>query len=200
MPISLRDALNRKIGRRDQLIEDRDRTKKALLELESSLQNIEKAQSIIQTVAKQTQEQLKFHIESIVTMALEAVLPEPYQFQVDFEIRRNKTEADLYFVRDGEKIKPMDAAGGGAVDLASFALRVTLWSLGKTRSTIVLDEPMKFVSRDLQTKAGYMMHELSEKLGLQFIVVSHDPNIIEGADRIFQVQMKDGRSKLTVEN
>ena len=117
---------------------------------------------------------------------------------MDFEIKRSQTEAQCWFVRNGERIRPMDAAGGGAVDIASFALRVTLWSLGKTAPVIVLDEPVKFVSRDLQSRAGLMMRELSERLGLQFIIVSHDPDIIEGAHRTFRAQMKEGRSLLTV--
>lgn len=195
---SYRDRLSRFKGQYEVLDQQLQKTSKAIDALIKLRENVEKAQAVIITVAQQTQEQLKYQIESIVSMALEAVLPEPYKFEMDFDIKRSQTEVSCWFVRDGERIRPLDAAGGGAVDIASFALRVTMWSLGKTRPTIVLDEPVKFVSRDLQSRAGLMMKELSEKLGIQFIVVSHDQSIIEGADRTFEVKLSQGRSSLTV--
>ncbi len=158
--------------------------------------NIEAAQVIIQQVSRETQEQLKFHIESIVSMALEAVFDEPYKFKVLFEIKRNQTEAVCKFERDGELIDPMTATGGGAVDVASFALRVTLWSLGKTRSTIILDEPFRFVSQDLQPRAGALIKELSDKLGIQFIVVTHSQIMVDAADKVLVARLKNGRSKV----
>ena len=117
-----------------------------------------------------------------------------------FVMKRGKTEADLFFVRDGNRVTPLEASGYGMVDIASFALRVAMWSLQRPRSrnVLVLDEPLKFLSRGYQSKASTMLKEISRKLGLQIIMVSHSQELIESADRVFGVSIKDGVSGVSV--
>lgn len=159
----------------------------------------EEAQAIAQRVAKETQEQLKFHIEDIVQMALDTCFPGKYKFVVEFELKRGKTEATLLFMSDGQSIDPMEASGGGAVDVASFGLRIAAWSLSKTSPVIVLDEPFRFLSKDLQPLAGEVLKELSKTLGLQIILVTHATDLIQVADRVFQItQTKKGRASVAV--
>lgn len=162
--------------------------------------NAEQAQLIIQEVAKQTQSQLEYHISDVVSMALSAVFDDPYEFSLKFVERRGKTEADIVFLREGEEVDPLQSAGGGAVDVASFALRIALWSIGKPRSrnTIILDEPFRFLSADLQPKAGEMMKLLSERMGIQFIIVTHNKSLIDSADRVFTVSRPKEKSVVEV--
>lgn len=64
------------------------------------------AREFTQAVAKQTQSTLEYNISSIVTAALEAVFPDPYEFVVEFETRRNKTECMFWFVKNGARMNP----------------------------------------------------------------------------------------------
>ena len=157
---------------------------------------LEQALLFVQDVAKRTQEQLTLHIEDVVNTALDTCFPDEYKFSLVFEIKRNKTEAKLVFFKNGYEIDPMEASGGGVVDVASFALRIAAWSLGKTDNVICLDEPMKFLSRDLQPRAGEILKEISTKLGIQFIMVSHVADIIQSADRVFEISMNKGASMI----
>ena len=161
--------------------------------IENNIKNIEVAQLIIQTVAKKTQENLIYNIENIVTSALEAVLDQPYKFVVQFNIKRNKTECKLLFKRDNKLIDPLNSSGYGAADLASFALRIAAWSLTnpKKRSIFILDEPFKHLSTELHEKASMLIKELSTKLGIQFIIITHVNQISEHSDKVFRVT-KDG--------
>jgi DNA repair exonuclease SbcCD ATPase subunit len=162
-----------------------------------SLHNLEKAQIFLQNVAKETQEQLKFHINDIVNLALSTCFPNEYEFSVDFQIKRGKTEASLSFIKNGNVVDPMEASGGGVVDLASFALRVSAWSISKTRNTIILDEPFRFLSKDLIPYAGEILKKLSKHLKLQIIMVTHIKEIIDTSDKVFEViQNKNGVSKV----
>lgn len=162
-----------------------------LASTEHNMQNAEQALVITQEVARQTQSQIKLHIEDIITMALEYILDDPYAFELDFVVKRNKTECDIYFVRDGKRIKPIDQSGGGAVDIASFASRIALWSLGDTDNVLVFDEPFKFVSREYQLKVGELLKKLSDQLNLQILMVSHNSNFIQQSDNIIEIY-KDG--------
>jgi DNA repair exonuclease SbcCD ATPase subunit len=152
--------------------------------------DIEKAQAFIQGVAKETQEQLRFRIEDIVQLALDAVFPNEYDFRVVFEIKRGKTEARICLLKDDIEIDPLESSGGGISDIVSFALRLAVWSLGHTQKVIVLDEPFKFLSKNLQPRAGEILSRLSKKLKLQIIMVSHNEDMIGISDRIYSVTLK----------
>ena len=158
------------------------------------LENCQKARIIVQEVANKTQEKIEFQISNLVSLALSAVFPDPYEFKVKFVQRRNRTECDLLFVKNNEEVEPLSAAGGGAVDIASFALRVAIWSIKKTRPVFIFDEPGKFLSRDLQNKFSALIKELSYRLQVQFIIVSHIPEIQSCSDRVFSCVNKNGIS------
>lgn len=82
--------------------------------------------------------------------------------------------------------------------MASFALRCAFWSLKKTRHTLVLDEPFKFLSRDLIPKAAEMVQMISKELNLQIIMVSHIPDFIDSADKVFVVSQTMGESSVAL--
>ena len=175
--IDYQAKLHKAIGKKETLTEQQIANADKPKQLQRDSVAIDKAQAFIQIVAQQTQEQLRYHIEDIVQLCLDTCFPDEYQFKIIFEIKRGKTEARLCFVKDGHEINPMDASGGGVVDLAAFALRIAAWSLGKSDNTIVLDEPFRFLSKDLQPRAGEILQELSRKLGIQYIIVTHNPPI-----------------------
>lgn len=193
----------------EQLKGKRDRADKLCLEATEEMRNlkvraedIDRAQIIIQTVAKATQEELEYKISELVSLALEAVFPNPYKLHLDFEMRRGKTEADLAFSRgkSEERIDPLSSTGGGAVDVAAFGLRVASWNLERpqSRAVLMMDEPFRFLSRDLQSKASYILREVSRSLGLQIIIVTHEQTLIESehTDKVFDVSIRQGVSSV----
>lgn len=199
--VELGNQLQRRQGERDTLRRQLATAETRRTELQARQAAIEEAQRILQLVAQKTQEGIVLHISDIVTAALDAVFEETaYGFRVEFVQRRGKTEADLFFERGGERIDPMTASGGGPVDVAAFALRVALWSLLRRSQgiadTIILDEPFRFLSRDLQPKAGQMLKMLSEKMGVQFVFVTHVQDLVDSADRVFQVVKKGKIAKV----
>lgn len=195
---TLRTRLDKLTGERDTLEKQRRNLKRTIRETKQRLIDYELAREIVRQAGLKTQQMLQYHISDICSMAMEAVFPEPYTLDVSFVERRNKSECDLFFSRDGERINPMLASGGGAVDIASFALRVTGWSMEKPRSrnVIILDEPLKNLSKTYQDKGSLLLKELSEKLGIQFIIVTHEQVLTSYADKIFEVTMEKGRSKV----
>jgi len=156
----------------------------------------EEAKQLIQKAAQETQKQLEYHISNVVTLALTTVFDEAYEFRAKFVIRRNTTECDLVLIKGDKEMSPMDAVGGGVIDIISFALRIAYWSMKPNRPVFILDEPFRFLSVDLQEKASDMIKTISEELKLQIIMVSHLPNIIGSADKIFRVTQKKGRSTI----
>jgi DNA repair exonuclease SbcCD ATPase subunit len=185
-------------GKNQLLNKQYEDVQKNLQSLESDKISLENSQAFIQLIAQKTQEQLQFHIEDVVQLALDTCFPGEYEFKIDFTIKGHRTIANLFFLSDGKPVSPIDASGGGVVDVASFALRIAAWSLGNSSRVIILDEPFRFLSRDLQPLAGQILKTISQKLDIQFIMVTHNPDIIDSSDRVFEVEKKNGKSLITM--
>ena len=189
-------------GMKKQVENNLIQNKTTLDNLNNRIKLLEQAQAFLQKVAQDTQSQLKFQIEDIVNLALETCFPNEYEFQLQFNIARGKTDAELVFLsqKTGRPIDPMNASGGGVVDLTAFALRIASYALEQgVDNVIILDEPFRFISRDLQARAGEILKSLSTKLGLQIIFVTHVPEFVDISDKVFEVKKdKDGRSMVKV--
>lgn len=190
--------IEQKKGKRDSKQETYDKQDIEISDLDIELKDSEEAQIITQIVAKETQKNLKYNIENIVTRGLETVFEEePYSFSADFEIKRNKTECVLSFISKGDKIDPMNSSGYGAVDIGAFTLRISLWSLKKNNDPIfIMDEPFRNLDLKKQSLAGKMLKELSDKLGIQFIISTHKIPLTEFGDNIIDIVKKDGISEV----
>lgn len=152
--LQLRNRLEQQRGQRIEIEKTLGLLQNELDEKRRSLRRHEQAREIVREVGMKTQQQLQYHISDITSLALESIFHEPYQLKVEFVQRRNKTECDLLFVRNGSEMDPLTASGGGAVDVAAFALRIASWSMARprTRNTIILDEPFRFLSADNQER------------------------------------------------
>lgn len=194
----LEDIVRKKVATRAILQEQLATT---LTDIENTTKLIhtrEMAQALLQKTAKATQEHLKFSLEDLVQAALDTVFPGVYQFHIEFEMKRGRTEASIFLDKDGERINPMDSSGGGVVDVVSFATRIATWALGNTRSILILDEPFKFLSVNLRPLAGEILKGLSKRLGLQVLMVTHDEEMVGISDRVFIVDQKRRKSIVTV--
>ena len=163
------------------------------------LEDLEAAKTIIQKATQITQQQLSKQISSIVSKALAAVfLDDPYKFKADFVTRRNTTECDLLFEKNGKTKKPLDSCGYGAADIASLALRVVYWKLdGTVRNTLILDEPTRNLDTKKQVLASLMIKKLSQmKGGLQFLIITHKMPLSKSADRVFEVTKENNFTKV----
>ena len=164
----------------------------------------DRALAFIKQVAIQTQNQLEIQLSDMVSTGLNTVFEQSYEFVVKFELRRDKTECDLYFKKHGELIDPLNFSGLGAADVAAFALRCASWSISKRyRNSLILDEPFKHLKGEKENKRVLaLMKLLSKELNIQIICINDEraarEDILQEADRVFEVkQNRKGISKIT---
>lgn len=136
---------------------------------------LKEAKAILLAAAERIQNEVHQRIAHTVTKCLACTFPDPYEFKIEFVQRRGKTEADLYFVRNGMRVSPLKASGGGVVDVASFVLRVAsiMQRRPRPRLLIVADEPFKFVSKEYLPRVRKLLEMLASDLGFQFLIVTH---------------------------
>ena len=180
---SMADRLHVKLRIAEERIEEE---RKGLREARASVRHAEEAQHLLQTVAQQVQETAHRQIAGVVTKALQAAGFD-YTFEIQFQRKRGKTEAKLR-LRQGKLVldDPMNQASGGALDVASFALRIVclLLRTPKPRRLLVLDEPFRFVNGERnQALVAQMVEVLAEEMGVQIVMVTDDSWLEIGAVR-----------------
>lgn len=199
--ISLKKKLIDQQSKRNVYQEQFEEYQKMKIDQEQRYEYAQKARIIISEVAKKTQQLIEIQISTLVSSCLAAVFPSPYEFQLRFVQRRNKTEADLIFIKNGKETDDILFIGGGGVAdvAANIAFPLAIWSIRKTRNVMLLDEPTKFIhSSEYQERASQLIKEVSEKMKLQFIIISDQNSIAKNADRIFNVKLLKGISQVKV--
>jgi len=175
----VRKQIDKKLLEYRRLVSSYKREGENLQREQKRLENAEEARAVIQEVAKQIQQQAHEQISSVVTRGLQSVFDDPYIFKIIFDKKRGRTEARLIFEReeDGLELDPLTASGGGVIDVASFALRISciLLSRPPIRPVLILDEPFKNVSkaRDYLDRIPSLLETLCNDLGIQIIMDTH---------------------------
>lgn len=165
---------------------------------EQNVSNLRDARDLMNTVGVIAQNEVKIIIEELVTQALQSVFGKRYSFVIENVVQRNKPETNFYIDIDGKKFSLREELGGGVIDVVSFSVRIVLWALMSPRSssTIILDEPGKFISKDKLQGFGEMIKQLSDTLGIQFIVVSHEYELANVANVAYNVNQENGVSNV----
>lgn len=155
------------------------------------------AHTLLVGLADSCRDLLRVRVERTVTLALQAVFGRAYRFRFDVDVVRGTVALYPRVSRDGGKNwYGTNALAGGVIDIVGFALRVTLlmWHTPRPRKVFIADEPFRHVSNTHLPAVAGMLATLAEATGIQFIIVSHEPELAESADRVIRVERDDGQS------
>lgn len=188
-------TINKARGTRDEIAKRVAEEKALIRALMDQEITIEKTQTCVETVAQRVQERLRYRVTETVSYALAYVFDDPCEFDVQFSVARGRSEAHLTFLRNGRAIPPIGAEGGGAVDVGSIAMRFAMFGIqtsispGSISPIMVLDEPFKNVNGEEENKRAWrMLRRLSQKIGIQVIVVTQE-GARGAADRVFRMSI-----------
>lgn len=146
-------------------------SRKSLEEAENHLEAANGLKSVVQQVAKETQDKLRLRFESIVQACLDAVFPGSYVFKMEFISRRGQVEVDMWLDKDGTRMDPLDSNGGGVVDVMSIAMRLCCLTLSANSRVLLLDEPFGHLRGEARERLGELLAIISEKLNVQILMV-----------------------------
>lgn len=193
-----RQILTQHTTKYSMLCENQAQQKKNFDKFVTEIEALTDARTVVNNVMIATQISISSFIEEVVSLALKTVFGNEYGFKVQYEIKRGKSEANLFVLKGDEMLNAEDSCGGGILDVCAFALRTALYALAdpKPEPVLVFDEPFRFVSKDLSESCARMVKEVSDLLGVQILMVSHNQDLIESADKAFRVTQVDGVSEV----
>lgn len=147
-------------------------------------------------------------VEGVVSEGLQSIFHDlNLSFEAEVGVRSNKVSVDFY-MRQGAKDatvshrgRPLEAFGGGPSSVASLVLRILTVLRLKRYPVLVLDEALGAVSDEYTDQTGRFLASLSEKMGIDVLLVTHKQAFLEHADvayRCEEVSEADGSRRLSV--
>lgn len=186
------------VGMQSMLSAQKEKTERDVSVLRELSLAIESASTLIQDTAKETQEKIRVHLNSLVTKALQAVYPEDIHFfDLKFVSERGQTSIYPTLIKGENELDPLDNSGGMA-EIIAFALRIALMTIGKKAKILILDEPFTGVSAIRIPLVQDFLQEISKDLGIQVLITSHIPGFTSDNCRLLEIKKEDDVSVVSI--
>ena len=163
-----------RLEERKRLFEERlEEVETRLQELERSIEEEEEVLSLAQETSEYLRRKVSERFSDFVTEALQYVFGPNLSFKAEIKISRGLPAVKFYLNVNGLDVDPLDAQGGGVVDVLSLLLRIVSLEFKCKESPLLLDEPFKHLSSDYVPKAVNFLEQYSKQNGRQIVLVSH---------------------------
>lgn len=196
---ALDTSLAREEGRRDAVIASIAREEQNQKKYADRVDLSTKAIEVLQAASETRRQELKDRVETLVTRGLRAVFNRSdleFYFKIDHRRDVMSVTPALRSMCRGKILETniVEGHGGGVADVISFILRVIVLTLSRPKLAplLILDEPFRHVSLEYLKGCASLMKELSKTAGVQFIIVTHKPELLDAADITYRTTMKDG--------
>lgn len=165
--------------------------------LETMNQCLEKVIIILTQAATTSRDNARAHFEKIITDALQFVSQsKDYEFVIKELTGRAKASYEFYIKSTVNGVeclqKPEDANGGGFVDIISVAAKYAYLEIFNDprimSGTLLYDEPGKMISEQMSVKFAEYIKFLGNHYDRQTIMVTHNDNLSNVADKTFVVR------------
>ncbi len=176
-----------------------------IAELEAQIELHERVSAVLSSIGEERQTTAQARVEDLVTHGLQTVFGSELSFHI-VQTRRGKAVTAEFLVRttlaDGKVIDTdvMSARGGGLAAVVGFLLRLVVLLLSKQRqeTVLILDEPFTHLSKEYVPLMAEFLRELADKTGIQILLVSHQDELTEVADKRYRFAL-DNQGWTTVQ-
>ena len=119
------------------------------------------------------------------------------------ETQRGKISVELLTsqkLADGTVIEGVsnDAFGGAITTVQSVLMRIIVILRRDMRPLLLLDESLPAFDANYVSNMADFLRALSERLGLDILLVSHNQSLVEGAHKAYQIKKVGGAAKFEV--
>ncbi len=137
---------------------------------------------------------------NLVTEALTSIFEKDIKFEIKLYSYRNEPAVDILVIENELEVDPQKSCGGGVNDIISLVLKIIFIYLKNSTRILILDESLKFLSRNYLEQASSFIQDISERMNLQIILVSHKPELEVGCDNLITIEKENNRSIIKNEN
>lgn len=153
---------------------------------------------LLQSLADEGQRKMLDLITKIASVGMSEVFSQDIKLVARIVEKRGAQGLELKLLLNGEE-RSFDQVGGGLIDVLSFVLQVAVVKLVGAAPILFLDEPFKHVSKNYLARISQLVNSLSEMMGLQILIVTHETQLVTG-DRIYRFALENGVTVVTDES
>lgn len=205
---SLRDLLHRRTGERAALQDRIEAEGVAIDTRDASMECLKKAIEVLQAASETRRQELRDRVEALITRGLQAVFGRPdYVFTFEVSMSRGVfTMRPMLRSKFKDRViekSILDGHGGGIADVVSFLLRVVVLTLSRPRRApvLMLDEPFRHAASHHLRGIGDLLRELNRSAGIQFVIVTHQPELMDAADVVYRSELgEDNHTEFVLEH
>ncbi len=176
---------------------------KEISELVVSVESHERATILLNSIGEEKQYAAQEAIEQLVTRGLQTIFDDSLSFHIRQKVVGRRAEVDFVVrttLANGSLVETdvMDARGGGLAATVGFLLRLVVMLLraGNTKddNVLVLDETFAHVSEEYLPALNEFLRKIVDRTGVQIIMVTHQPEFTELADKVYRFSSVDGKT------
>ena len=140
-------------------------------------------------------------VEKLQTEGLQAVFEDQdLHVKSQVEIQRGKVSVDLLTVQkypNGMEIEGIsgDSFGGAVATVQSILLRLIILLRRGLRPLLLLDESLPAFDSNYVVNMGRFLSTLCRRLKVDILLVTHNPALVEAADKAYKIVRKDGAAR-----
>ena len=190
-PQDARRRLDRLNFERENRVKNSQRLAGRFHELNGYLASADKVTEALETLSERLFQQLLSVVQEKLSIALQEILEQPIQLRAQAEFKRQMASVEFWIDRNGNKEDVLKGQGGSVANVLSVGLRMfalTTLDSQQHRRFLVLDEQDCWLRPDLVPRLVKIVHEASQALGFQVLMISHHDMALfqRYADRIYQ--------------
>lgn len=173
----------------DELVE----TLKQIDNSKHSIECFEKAIVTIHLLINTTRKEVYDNLAGVVNYGLKEVFGADTEFKIEPDMRGNVPTCKFYlktaeYPEWTELSRTCETHGGGIQEVCSFLLQLVIHKVaGCQFKTFVMDERFRQLSKGHIEALAQLMFKMNKIFGLQFVVITHDPAIVEHAEKVVEL-------------
>jgi ABC-type iron transport system FetAB ATPase subunit len=120
--------------------------------------------------------------------------------RADVELQRGKVSVDLVTVQtlpDGTVVEGLsrDAFGGAVTTVQSALMRIIVLFRRNMLPVLFLDESLPAFDENYVANMGRFLAALCDRLDMDILLVTHNPALVEAADRAYRIRKTGGAAR-----
>lgn len=197
-------ATNSKIGelrgRRDSARDRLRNTRQEITRLTGEEEVADLSATVLRTLIDEEVSLSVKAVEDLLTEGLRAVFEDQdLSVRADVDIQRGKVAVELVTIQrhsDGTVSEGLsrDAFGGAVTTVQSVLLRTIVIVRRRLRPVMFLDESLPAFDANYVNNMGVFLRILCEKIGMDILLVSHNPAMIEAANKAYRIVNTNGKA------
>jgi len=199
MMLIRKGRFDRDLGTARQINRDLRQFEKEIKEHDAEIVLMDKVLALFHLLTEQVQTEFAAGIERVVSAGLLAVFDEAIQFKINTKVRGNNVNVDFRLINEnGTETDLLDARGGGVVAVTCSILQMVFVRLLDVEKVVFLDEPFAHLSAEYVPAMAQLLQKMSRDLGIQVVLVTHQDEFLEHADKAYRIEKHGDAATATV--